>query len=70
MEEQTAFQKLKVGLMSALVLGYREMLSYILDANAMGVGTVLPQCKKKRREYYSKTLVPPSVTITLPAGSC
>ena len=62
-DEQTAFQRLKDGLVSALVLGYPEY-PYILDtdASAVGVGAVLSQIqegKEKVIAYYSKTLAPP-----------
>ena len=65
MEEQTAFQKLKDGLVYAPVLGYPNItLPYILDtdASAMGIGAVLSQVqegKERVTAYYSKTLAPP-----------
>ena len=65
-EEQTAFQRLKDGLVSAPVLGYPDpKLPYILDtdASAVGVGPVLSQIQEDEERviaYYSKTLLPPS----------
>ena len=63
-EEQTAFQRLKDGLVSAPVLGYPDpTLPYILntDASAVGVGAVLSQVqdgKERVIAYYSKILAP------------
>ena len=64
-KEQTAFQRLKDGLVSAPVLGYPDpTLPYILDtdASAVGVGAVLSQVQEGKERviaYYSKTLAPP-----------
>ena len=64
-DEQTAFQRLKDGLVSAPVLGYPDpKLPYILDtdASAVGVGAVLSQIQEGKERviaYYSKTLAPP-----------
>ena len=61
MEEQTAFQRLKDGLVSAPVLGYPDpTLPYLLDtdASAVGVGAVLSQVQEGKERviaYYSKT---------------
>ena len=64
-EEQTAFQKLKDGLVSASMLGYADpKLQYIIDtdASAVGVRAVLSQIQEGEKRviaYYSKTLAPP-----------
>ena len=62
-EEQTAFQRLKDGLVSAPVLGYPDPT---LEQFCL-------RCKKERRELLPTTARPwrlPSVTIALLAGSC
>ena len=74
-EEQTAFQRLKDGLVSAPVLGYpNPKLPYILgtDASAVGVGAVLSQIQKDEERviaYYSKTLAPQKRTTVSLVGS-
>ena len=65
MKEQTAFQRLKNGLVSAPVLGYPDPnLPYILDTDvsAVGVGAGLSQVQEGKErviDYYSKTVAPP-----------
>ena len=63
MKEQTAFQRLKNGLVSAPVLGYpNPKLPYILDTDARAVAAVLCQVQEEKERviaYYSKILAPP-----------
>ena len=56
MEEQTAFQKLKNGLVPALLLGYLDpTLPYILDtdASAVGVLAVLSQVQERKERLIA-----------------
>ena len=64
-EKQTAFQRLKDGLLSAPVLEHPDLkLPYILDTDmsAVGVGAVFFQIQEGGERVianYSKTLAPP-----------
>ena len=56
MEEQTAFQRLKDGLMSASVLGYPDpKLPYILDtdASAVSVEAVLSHVQEGKKRVIT-----------------
>lgn len=63
--KQTAFNKMKFGLTTALVLSYLNPNdTYMLDtdANDVGVGTVLSRIQEETERvitYYSKTLAAP-----------